>query len=123
MKLRIFKEIEKDNWKVTFKTEEFTSDEVNQIAKFGEPEINIGGIFLEGTANEYTLNDEYVKIRSDFPYTKSFDSNSSDFTTNISVKVTAFKDDTVTKLDNAIAALLAETETFTGEEVVTLPTA
>lgn len=116
-KLRVFQSIENDIYVVRFENDPLAlSEEDKQLMqKFGEPEINLGGTFLAATANEYTLPDEYVKVRSDFPIRKEFDSKGAPFDTNTVIKVTAFREDTTDKFTDAITALRAQADTFTSE--------
>lgn len=121
MKARVFKSIENDVYQVLIQTEEFTEKEQQLMQEFGEPEINIGGTFLDATANEFTLPDSYVKIRSDFPYTQKFDSRDAAFSTNTSVKANAWKDAILDSINDSVTTLLATNDGFTGEEISNFP--
>ena len=82
--LRVFQEIDNDIWKLTFVNDpEYLSEgDKKLMSQFGEPEIDLGGTFLAETANEFTLPTKKAKVRSDFPYTSSFDSRDADFEEN-----------------------------------------
>ena len=118
-KLRIFKSIENGIYVLRFENDPsaLSNSDKELMQKFGEPEINLGGVFLGGTGNEFTLPDVYVKIRNDFPVRQEFDSRSTPFNTNTVVKVTAYKDEIVSRFDGAMTDLRASTDTFTGENI------
>lgn len=118
-KLRTFKEIQNSVYVLQFvhDIEALSNSDKELMQKFGEPEINLGGTFLESTANEYILPDEYVKIRSGFPVRKEFDSRSSPFDTNTLIKVNAYKDEIQLRFSTAFTDLRANTDTFTSEEI------
>ena len=118
-KLRIFKSIENQVYKVRFENDAASLSEGDKelMAKFGEPEINMGGVFLDGTQNEYTLPDNYVRVRSDLPLTVSFDSRDADFTDNTITKVDAFVSDITGRFNTAFTTLRANSDAFTAEVV------
>lgn len=119
-KLRIFKSINNDVYTVSFLNDltALSQSDKEAMLKHGEPEINVGGVYLESTENEFELPDEYVKIKNDFqPYVKDFDSRSEDFESNTATKVNAFIDGIKTKFNDALETLRAEDDSFTGEEI------
>ena len=120
--LKIKRSIDNDIWKINFSLDlaSLAESDKDLMRKFGEPQINIGGVFLEDTLNEYTLADQYIKVRSDLPYTQEFDSKSPDFTTNTQTKVVAFQTNFTTLYADAFVALRAKADTFTGEYLVNI---
>jgi hypothetical protein len=115
--LRVFQEIDNDIWKLTFvNAPEYLSEgDKKLMSQFGEPEIDLGGTFLEDTANEFTLPTKKAKLRSDFPYTSSFDSRDSDFSENTKIKVEGYRDAIVARFTDAMTDLREIEDTFTGE--------
>jgi hypothetical protein len=115
--LRVFQEIDNDIWKLTFvNAPEYLSEgDKKLMSQFGEPEIDLGGTFLEDTENEFTLPTKKAKLRSDFPYTSSFDSRDSDFSENTKIKVEGYRDAIVTRFTDAMTDLREIEDTFTGE--------
>jgi hypothetical protein len=75
----------------------------------------VGGVFLSGGNNSYTLPEKYVRVRTDLPFTQSFDSTTAPFNTNTLIKAQAFQDTFVDRYAAAFAALRAKADTFTGE--------
>jgi hypothetical protein len=69
--IRVFAAIDNDVWSLTFVNDlqYLTEADKKAMRQFGEPEIALGGTFLEDTANEYILPAKSAKIRADFPYT------------------------------------------------------
>lgn len=119
-KLRIFKSIENDVYKVQFVNDPLALGETDKqlMQKFGEPEINMGGVFMQGGPNEFTFPDEFVKIRSDFPLIKSFDSTVIPFNINTTIKIDAYIADISSLWSNAFVDLRAMPDTFTKEQIV-----
>lgn len=117
MLFRVFQSIENDIWKVLIVNDpDKISDTDKKLMKqYGEPEINVGGTFLSGTGNEFTLPATYVKIRSDFPYEQDFDSTATPFDTNTQTKVEGWRDAVLSLIDTAITTLRANVDTFTAE--------
>jgi hypothetical protein len=117
--LKIKRVIENDVWKINFALDTASLPESDKelIRKFGEPQINVGGTFLSGGANEYILPDKYIRVRTDLPYTQEFDSKSIGFETNTEVKALAFQTFFVNAYAQAFATLRESVDTFTGEYI------
>lgn len=115
--IRVYQSIDNDIWKVTFHNDplELSEDDKKRMKKFGEPEIDLGGTFLEGEDDEFTLPAKKAKIRSDFPYTAEFDSRDSPFDENTSTKVVAYRTEIITRITDALETLRETPDTFSGE--------
>jgi len=118
-KLRTHKSIENEIYVVIFENDltALSNADKELMQKFGEPEIDLGGTFLAGGANEFSLPAELVKVRSDFPIRKEFDSRSAPFNTNTLTKVNGYKDEIQTRFASAFTTLRSKTDGFTGEEI------
>lgn len=116
--LRVFQTIDNDVWTLTFVNDpEYLSEaDKKAMRQFGEPEIDLGGIILEETEDEYTLPEKKAKVRSDFPYTAYFDSKDETFSTNTKVKVEAYRDLIVGRFEDALDDLREIEDSFTGEK-------
>ena len=116
--LRVFQAIDNDVWKLTFVNDplELSDTDKKKMRQFGEPEIEVGGIYLAETGNEFTLPTKKVRIRSDFPFTQEFDSLSAPFSTSTQTKVEAYRDDIVDRFETALTTVRALADTFTGEK-------
>lgn len=115
--IRVFQSIDNDVWKVTFHNDpmELSEDDKKRMRKFGEPEIDLGGTFLENTDDEFSLPAKKAKIRADFPYTAEFDSRDAPFDENTSTKVVAYRTEILARITTALETLRDQTDTFTGE--------
>lgn len=116
--VRVFPKISNAVWSLTFVNDQTALSEGDKILmqQFGEPEIDLGGTFLDNTANEFTLPTKKAKIRSDFPFTQNFDSRDSAFETNTKVKVEGYRDEIILRITNAFTTLRTNVDTFTGEK-------
>ena len=116
--LRTKRCIDNDVYKITFINDpEYLSEgDKKLMRKFGEPEIDLGGVFLEDTGNEYELPEKKAKIRADFPYTAEFDSRDADFEDNTLTKVLAYETEIVARFTTALEDLRDNTDTFTAEK-------
>lgn len=117
--LKIKRFIDNDVWKINFSLDinSLSEHDKDLIRKFGEPQINIGGVYLEGSPNEYTLPDKYLRVRSDLPFTQEFDAKSPDFETATQVKAQAFQDTFTDAYLEAFTTLRTSADTFTGEYI------
>jgi hypothetical protein len=117
--LKIKRSIDNDVWKITFSLDlaSLSESDKDLIRKFGEPQINVGGIFLSGTENEYTLPDKYIRVRTHLPFTQEFDSKSPSFSENTQVKALAFQQFFVEQYSQAFTDLRDNPDTFTGEYI------
>jgi len=120
--LKINRQIVNDVWRILFTADTTKLSETDKelMRKFGEPEINVGGTFLDSTANEYSLPDKYIKVISGLPYTQEFDSTSTPFDTNTQTKAEAFQSSFISKYTDAFTALRENADTFTGESIVNI---
>jgi hypothetical protein len=115
--LQVTRGINNDVWQITFTLDSANLSESDKqlIAKFGEPTINVGGTFLINTADTYSLPDQYIRVRTDLPFTQTFDATTSPFNTNTQVKAQAFQDAFVANYTAAFVTLRATPDTFTGQ--------
>ena len=120
--LKITKSIDNDIWKIAFSIDplKFSESDKQLIAKFGEPEINVGGVFLDNDPKEYTLPNKFIKIRSGLPYTQEFDSRGAPFDTNTQIKADAYLDVFVDRYTDALTALRANQDSFSGEYLINI---
>jgi len=120
--LRVFQSIENDVWKLTFvnDADALSDTDRKKMKQFGEPEIEVGGVYLEAAPDEFTLPTKSVKIRSDFPFVQSFDSKSEPFDVNTQTKVEAYRDEIVSRFSTALVDLRNTVDTFSGEKTYTV---
>lgn len=124
--LKVTRSIENDIWKITFSVDtlKFSEADKQLIAKFGEPEINVGGSIegpeIEGTSINYTLPDRYIKIRSGLPFTQEFDSKSEMFQDYTKEKALRYQDAFTARYTTAIENLRSNQDSFSGEYLINL---
>jgi hypothetical protein len=110
--LRITRSIDNHIWKITFRLDPSNFAELDEqlMARFGEPEINVGNVIggLDALTS-YTLPEKYIKIRSGLPYTQEFDSRTPPFDTFTRKKAEAYQAAFVTRYTQALADLRANT--------------
>lgn len=115
--IRVFQTIDNDVWSVTFVVDpsHLSEGDKKLMRQFGEPEVEMGGTFLASTDNEFTLPTKKARLRSDFPFTESFDSRDADFEENTKTKVEGYRAAIVTRMTTAFTTLRAQEDTFTSE--------
>jgi hypothetical protein len=118
--LKIKRVIDNDVFKITFSLDvnSLPENDKELIRKFGEPQINIGGEYLSGTDNEFTLPDKFLRIRSDLPYTQEFDAKSNLLGfASTETQAYAFQDAFISNYIGAFETLRDNADTFTGETI------
>lgn len=86
------------------------------IAKFGEPEINLGGTFTTDSV-DWTLPDSFVKIVSGLPVRKDVDISVAPFATNTTNRLATYRTTITSRFTAALTTLRANNDSFTNEYV------
>jgi len=78
MKIRIIKKLIDNVFDVRIYTEDWSENDRELMIKYGEPEINIGGVIVfpkEGSPDLVTVefDDVYERIMTESPFTRKFD--------------------------------------------------
>lgn len=115
MKIRVIQTVESDDYVFVFALENIGTDDVDRIAKFGEPSIDFGGDFAFDDV-EYTLPNVYKKLYSDFPVRRVI-TTAAPFDTDTEAKLALYRTTLVDRITTAIQDLRAQGDTFTGEYV------
>lgn len=128
--LKTKRAIDNDVFKVTFSLDVARLPERDKelLSKFGEPKINIGGVYLSGTPNEFSFPDKYIRIKSDLPFTQEFDAKSDAIydtspTTaqaNTQAKAVAFQNSFTQAYTAAFTSLRSYNDTFTSEYITNI---
>jgi len=118
-KLRVFQSIEDNNYVFLFTADQtdISSGDQQLIEKFGEPDINFGGTFTNGSGLTYTLPDERVKIVSGLPYKKVVDITTAPWSTSTSTSLALYRTTIQASWIAAITALRNLSDGFTNEYV------
>lgn len=86
------------------------------VAKFGEPEINLGGTFTTDSV-DWTLPDSFVKIVSGLPVRKDVDISVAPFVTNTTNRLATYRTTITSRFTTALTTLRANNDSFTNEYV------
>lgn len=113
MKIRSDKSIRQNVYLVEVKTEAFSETDLQLMQKFGEPEVNVGGTIPMGQSN-FSLPAKNLRVRSDFPYTARFDGDALE---DAAARANAWRTEMESRIQTAITALRANSDTFTAESV------
>lgn len=116
--LKIKRTLDNDIFKINFSLDVASLPESDKdlIRKFGEPQINIGGVYLENTDNEFTLPDKFIRVRTDLPYVQEFDAKSNLLGfSSTQAQAVAFQAEFVDRYQEAFSSLRSTADTFTGE--------
>lgn len=126
MKIRSYIYVTNNVYNVEFKVEDLSAYEQDMLANFGEPEVEVGGLF-SGTVTrpassvpvsvEYTLPSRQLKMVSGFPYKEVFDLRD-----NLDSDVQAKLYETIIRdrIQSAKLGLLSLTPNFEGETTTTI---
>lgn len=115
MKVRQFNEVNNDIFRVVLKTEDWSEADQQLMEKFGEPEIDVGGVFTGPPL--YTLPSDLVKIASESPFVQDFDKRDH---VDAQDRATVWGTNITLKISTAITTLRSQTDTFTKEQVTVI---
>lgn len=128
--LKTKKLIDNDVCKVLFSLDVSSLPESDKelLSKFGEPKINIGGTYLTGTPNAFTLPNKYIRVKSDLPLTQEFDAKSeanydaapATARTAAQAKANAFQSTFTQAYTAAFVSLRTYNDTFTSEYITNI---
>ena len=116
MKIRTFKSVDADKYKVSVATEDWSELDLQLMMKFGEPEIDLGGHIVSGQT-DFTLDSNLVKIKTESPFVQSFDTRDRE-DAQICAEVWATR--ITGLLTDAITTLRNQSDGFSGEAVTTV---
>ena len=120
MKKRVFRDFSNGVYRVVIKTEDWSNGDLELMARYGEPEINIGGPVSYLSNNETktkSFGDEFVRLLHGFPYIMLFDSRDYEsIEETVSVGV-AWKENVLSKIDSAIKTLRENDNVLPTEEL------
>ena len=130
MKIRIIKKLVDSVFHIRIQTEDWSEYDRELMLKYGEPEINIGGVVIyepcgqSSSSEEYasvTFDDAYMRIMTESPFTRKFDAR--DFDDSIDdakAAATAWANDILRKIELSVTELRAKDSFFTTEEITEL---
>lgn len=120
-KFRVFQSLDNNEHMLLIVVDQATisSTDRDLIAKFGEPEINTGGaVYADDTTTLLvTLPDQYIKIISGLPHKIIVDPTADLWATDTTNKLTSYRKRLQERIVAAMAALRANTDTYTNEYI------
>ena len=120
MKKRVLRDMDNGVYRIILINEDWSEGDRDLMARFGEPEINVGGkisYIVSGETKTKTLGDEYVRLLRGFPYQRGFDSRDyASVEEAVSIGV-AWKEMVLSRIDAAILAMRSNASPLTTEEV------
>ena len=120
MKKRVLRDMDNGAYRIILINEDWSEGDRDLIARFGEPEINVGGevsYIVGGETKTKVLGDEFVHIFRGFPYSRGFDSRDYASVDEAIALGVAWKEMVLSRIDAAITALRANTSPLQTEEV------
>lgn len=120
MKKRVLRDMDNGVYRIILLTEDWSEGDRELMARFGEPEINVGGevnYIIDGETKTRTLGDEYVRLLRGFPYQRGFDARDyASVEEAVSLGV-AWKEMVLSRIDAAILRLRDKAAPLPTEEV------
>lgn len=120
MKIRILKRLVNGTFNICIQTEDWSEQDRTLMVKYGEPEIDLGGEFTytdEDDEKIVTLDSNYVRIFSESPFTRKFDSRDYGSTDSAKQISTAWSTAIEERIATAVMNLRAQDEFMTTEEI------
>jgi hypothetical protein len=114
MKIRTFKKLEGGVYRVAIYTQDWSELDKQLMAKFDEPEIDLGGTFTGAPSVSYALDSVLMRIMSDDPFTAAFDI---DDYADAHDRADVWADTVQTRITSAVTTLRLNADGYTGEEV------
>lgn len=118
MKIRTYKYIADQKFFVEIKTEEFSENDLQLMQQFGEPEVNVGGLYGDtvGPTSTWTAPNRFLRVRSGFqPYKAFFDSRT--YGNQADDRANALISKIIERIQTAMTDLRAQQDSFTSETV------
>ena len=120
MKKRVLRDMDNGVYRIILLTEDWSEGDRELMARFGEPEINVGGevsYIIDGETKTRTLGDEYVRLLRGFPYQRGFDARDYASVEEAVALGVAWKEMVLSRIDAAILALRAQATPLPTEEI------
>ena len=120
MKKRVLRDMDNGVYRIILLTEDWSEGDRELMARFGEPEINVGGevnYIIDGETKTRTLGDEYVCLLRGFPYQRGFDARDYASVEEAVALGVAWKEMVLSRIDAAILRLRDKAAPLPTEEV------
>lgn len=120
MKKRVFMDMDNAVYRIVINTEDWSQGDLELMASFGEPEIDLGGeiqYLLDEEAKTKTFGNEFIRLMHGFPYRRCFDSRDYGSYEEAIAVGRAWKDEILERIDDAVRNLRLKQEALPTEEV------
>lgn len=126
MKTRTLKYISDQKYFIEIRNEDFSEEDNKLIQKFGEPEINVGGLYGEETVPgeapsptaDWTLPNKFIKVKRGFqPFVCFFDKRSF---TDAQTRANYLAETIVTRIQSAMSVLRSQQDSYTSESITNI---
>lgn len=119
MKVYTNKTLDNGVFNVNMITADFSADELRAMEILGEPEIDAGGVFDLDGANEFTLPNNLVRLKSGSPFIQGFDKRDHAAPTEAQIWADIWATEMLARIKASVDTLRAATDTFTNESMIT----
>jgi hypothetical protein len=114
MKIRTFKKLEAGVYRVSIYTEDWSELDRKLMAKFAEPEIDLGGEFAGAPSVAFDLDNDLVRVMTESPFTAAFDI---DDYADAYDRAELWAATIATRIASAVATLRLNADGYTSESV------
>jgi len=120
MKKRVFRDMDNAVYRIVINTEDWSQGDMDLMARFGEPEVDVGGeiqYLFDSEAKTKTFGSEFIRLMHGFPYSRGFDSRDyGSYEEAVAVGV-AWKEKVLERIDAVVLNLRTKSATLPTEEV------
>lgn len=120
MKIRVFQQMDNSVFRVVVCTQDWSQGDLDLMAQFGEPEVNVGGevqYVFEEEAKTKQFGDDFVRLLHGFPYCRGFDMRDYEDGQEATAIGMAWKDGIVGRIGDAVRDLRQKQAPLSTEEV------
>jgi hypothetical protein len=120
MKKRVLMDWDNAVYRIVISTEDWSQGDLDLMAKFGEPEVDLGGEIeyrYDGEDKTNGFGNELMRIMHGFPYARGFDSRDYGSYDEAVAVGKAWKDEILNRIDTAVQNLRSKSITLPTEEV------
>lgn len=120
MKKRVFRDMDNAVYRIIINTEDWSQGDLELMARFGEPEVDVGGeirYLYNDEQKTKTLGSQLVRVLHGFPFTMGFDSRDYESTEEAVAVGVAWKEKVLERIDSVIVNLRAMSAPLPTEEV------
>lgn len=120
MKKRVFLNMDNAVFRVIIETEDWSEGDLDLMAQYGEPEVNVGGevlYYYEEEPKTKNFGEEYMRVLHGFPYSRGFDSRDYESVEEARLVGNAWKDMVLERINAAVRMLRENNEQLPTEEV------